>query len=69
MDQNEPYHPGFSLTKSYTGRQESAIGKTAMHAAGPSALQEESDQRRVSSEEEDDPYSAPALPKAAVYRY
>ncbi|RYO77816.1 hypothetical protein DL766_007375 [Monosporascus sp. MC13-8B] len=31
----EPFHPGFGTTASYVGRQESAIGKEAMHGAGP----------------------------------
>ncbi|KAI1744514.1 hypothetical protein F4680DRAFT_404981 [Xylaria scruposa] len=29
----EPFHPGFGTTPSYAGRQESAIGKEAMHGA------------------------------------
>jgi hypothetical protein len=29
----EPYHPGFNPTSSYIGRQESAVGKEAMHGA------------------------------------
>ncbi|KAI0487396.1 hypothetical protein F4859DRAFT_509965 [Xylaria cf. heliscus] len=29
----EPFHPGFDSTPSYAGRQESAIGKEAMHGA------------------------------------
>ena len=34
----EPFHPGFGATASYMGRQESAVGKEAMHggAAGSS---------------------------------
>jgi hypothetical protein len=29
----EPYHPGFSTTQSYMGRQDSSVGKVTMHAA------------------------------------
>ncbi|KAI1300487.1 hypothetical protein F5Y03DRAFT_364340 [Xylaria venustula] len=29
----EPFHPGFDTTPSYVGRQESAVGKEAMHGA------------------------------------
>ena len=29
----EPFHPGFGPTASYVGRQESAVGKEAMHGA------------------------------------
>ncbi|RYP53349.1 hypothetical protein DL769_010538 [Monosporascus sp. CRB-8-3] len=31
----EPFHPGFGTTASYAGRQESAVGKEAMHGAVP----------------------------------
>ncbi|RYP58142.1 hypothetical protein DL771_011330 [Monosporascus sp. 5C6A] len=31
----EPFHPGFGTTPSYAGRQESAVGKEAMHGAVP----------------------------------
>ncbi|RYP57220.1 hypothetical protein DL770_010716 [Monosporascus sp. CRB-9-2] len=31
----EPFHPGFDTTASYVGRQESAVGKEAMHGAVP----------------------------------
>jgi hypothetical protein len=56
----EPYHPGFQETPSYTGRQDSSVGKVTMHAAG-----ETSDDDNVSNEG----YSAQASGKAPVYRY
>ena len=34
---NEPFHPGFGTTPSYVNRQESAVGKEAMHGAVPAA--------------------------------
>lgn len=39
----EPYHPGFNPTKSYMGRQDSAVGKVSMHAAGPESPVSEND--------------------------
>ncbi|WQF89610.1 Putative VHS domain, GAT domain, GAT domain superfamily protein [Colletotrichum destructivum] len=33
----EPYHPGFSSTPSYLGRQDSALGKVTMHGADAAA--------------------------------
>lgn len=41
IDHNEPYHPGFNPTKSYMGRQDSAINKVSMHAAIPPSTESE----------------------------
>jgi len=69
-DQTEPYHPGFNLTKSYTGRQGSATGNVTMHAAGSSTAHAGRNEAHSSNEEEDDDaYSAPAHQKALIYRY
>ncbi|KAL2069367.1 hypothetical protein VTL71DRAFT_15705 [Oculimacula yallundae] len=54
----EPYHPGFKETPSYVGRQDSAVGKTTMHAAVPETPDEHDDDRR-----------RPAAGKEPVYRY
>ena len=35
----EPFHPGFGPTASYVGRQDSAVGKEAMHGGGASSGQ------------------------------
>lgn len=69
----EPYHPGFSPTQSYMGRQDSAVGKVAMHAARPSTPEKESDEREFveqNHDPEDDSYDvSPIQRKAPIYRY
>ncbi|PQE31467.1 GAT domain-containing protein [Rutstroemia sp. NJR-2017a WRK4] len=58
----EPYHPGFRESKSYVGRQDSAVGNVTMHAAVP---EEDSDDERNYR----GPTPTPAQPKQPVYRY
>jgi len=68
----EPYHPGFSPTQSYVGRQDSALGKVAMHAAKPATPDPESEMEGVQNNHilEDDSYDAsPVQRKAPIYRY
>ncbi|KAI1329987.1 hypothetical protein F5Y16DRAFT_364635 [Xylariaceae sp. FL0255] len=75
----EPFHPGFGTTPSYVGRQDSAIGKEAMHGAvgnsssgsgrAPPAAVEVSE-----DDYSDDGYHPPPGPppksgKDIVYRY
>jgi len=55
----EPYHPGFTESQSYVGRQNSSVGNTTMHAAVP----------ETTTEEEDNEYGTAAGTKAPVYRY
>ncbi|KAF7563852.1 hypothetical protein G7046_g277 [Stylonectria norvegica] len=70
----EPFHPGFQATDSYTGRQNSAIGKTAMHGAGtaPSPTTEEPGhplrQRVDDVSDDDDIYEATPKAKEPMYR-
>ncbi|TVY73568.1 hypothetical protein LSUE1_G005278 [Lachnellula suecica] len=62
----EPYHPGFQETQSYTGRQNSSVGKVTMHAARPETPEDEDDGiGHVRAEGS----GAPAGGKAPVYRY
>lgn len=68
-DQNEPYHPGFNLTKSYTGRQGSTIENVTMQAAGSSHTGRNEAHGLNEEEDDDDAYSAPAQQKAPIYRY
>lgn len=63
----EPFHPGFNATPSYLGRQESAIGKEAMHGAvsgkapsAPSRLRDEDDELYEVT---------PQKSKEPIYRY
>jgi hypothetical protein len=68
----EPYHPGFSPTQSYMGRQDSAVGKVAMHAAGPATPEIESEKEVVEQNHisEEDSYGvSPVQRKAPIYRY
>ena len=57
----EPYHPGFQETQSYTGRQNSSVGKLTMHAAVDDPAEEDSTRGEG--------YGAKAGGKAPVYRY
>ncbi|CZS96459.1 uncharacterized protein RAG0_05762 [Rhynchosporium agropyri] len=57
----EPYHPGFRETPSYIGRQDSAVGKTTMHAAIPETPDDDDDNRRR--------YGGQVAGKEPVYRY
>lgn len=60
----EPFHPGFGTTPSYTGRQESAVGKEAMHGAVPaSSGDDDSDIYEVT------PGKTKDKAKDSVYRY
>jgi hypothetical protein len=68
----EPYHPGFKPTQSYMGRQDSAVGKMAMHAAGPAIPEIESEKEVVEQNHisEEDSYGvSPVQRKAPIYRY
>lgn len=80
----EPFHPGFTTTPSYLGRQESAVGKVAMHGGGgvvpedegaagvgDSGVEPGSVVRGSNSapEEEEDLYAVTPTKKEAVYRY
>ncbi|KAI0012021.1 hypothetical protein F4779DRAFT_614973 [Xylariaceae sp. FL0662B] len=68
----EPFHPGFETTPSYLGRQESALGKEAMHGAtGNSST---SDNR--GPQDDNDVYDVtppppppPSKQKEPIYRY
>jgi len=62
----EPYHPGFNPTKSYMGRQESSMGKTAMTAAVPETHAELPGDAPLSKQDDNDDYEAS---KGRVYRY
>lgn len=68
IDHNEPYHPGFNPTKSYMGRQDSAINKVSMHAAVPA-----SDENEASGSQSEPPAaqnpSEPAPERGPIYRY
>jgi GAT domain len=69
----EPYHPGFNPTQSYMSRQDSAVGKVAMHAGGPSTPEKGSAERGVVEQnhvsEEDNYDVSPIQRKAPIYRY
>ena len=69
----KPYHPGFNPSQSYTGRQDSAVGKVTMHAAVPATPEVEQVEKEVVSQGhnyEDDTYEAsPVQRKAPIYRY
>ncbi|KAI1417175.1 hypothetical protein F5Y13DRAFT_152170 [Hypoxylon sp. FL1857] len=64
----EPFHPGFETTPSYVGRQESALGKEAMHgAAGKSSS---GGQGSRDDDESSDVYDVtPPKQKEPIYRY
>jgi hypothetical protein len=77
----EPYHPGFNPTQSYMGRQDSAVGRVAMHAAGPTTPEIETEKEVVEQHSEkevmeqnhipeEDHYGvSPVQQKAPIYRY
>ncbi|KPM39281.1 hypothetical protein AK830_g7287 [Neonectria ditissima] len=67
-DFSEPFHPGFTTTDSYLDRQDSAIGKVAMHGAAPSEPADPRAPTRRADDvsDEDDLYDAPPKP---IYRY
>ncbi|KAI1813149.1 hypothetical protein GGS20DRAFT_554596 [Poronia punctata] len=74
----EPYHPGFDSTPSYTGRQESAIGRESMHGAVGNSLPEKATGERpprhdeVSDDDDDESelYDRPSQKqKEPAYRY
>ncbi|KAI1359971.1 hypothetical protein F5Y08DRAFT_318281 [Xylaria arbuscula] len=71
----EPFHPGFDTTPSYAGRQESAVGKEAMHGAVDNSSSGRTNdvtsgsRSRVSSDD-DSLYGASApKQKEPIYRY
>lgn len=59
MDRQEPYHPGFNLTRSYMGRQESATNNVTLHGAIPPTPQGEQPGPAPKDQE----------PQQPVYRY
>ncbi|KAJ2993743.1 hypothetical protein NUW58_g1751 [Xylaria curta] len=71
----EPFHPGFNSTPSYAGRQDSAVGKEAMHGAvetssGGKAAGTPPAARRADSSDNDSLYDAPPPnQKEPIYRY
>ncbi|KAI0447178.1 hypothetical protein F4803DRAFT_356460 [Xylaria telfairii] len=71
----EPFHPGFDSTPSYAGRQESAIGKEAMHGAvenssSGKAADATPAPRHEDVSDNDSLYDAtPAKQKEPIYRY
>ncbi|KAI2634707.1 hypothetical protein GGS26DRAFT_520871 [Hypomontagnella submonticulosa] len=64
----EPFHPGFETTPSYLDRQESAIGKEAMHGAAESST---SDPRRSRGDDSNSGVYdvTPPKDKEPIYRY
>ncbi|KAI1819990.1 hypothetical protein F4861DRAFT_96379 [Xylaria intraflava] len=69
----EPFHPGFGSTPSYMGRQESAIGKEAMHGAVEDssfgkATHVESG-RHAENSDNDSLYGASPPNQEPIYRY
>ncbi|KAK7413541.1 hypothetical protein QQX98_007550 [Neonectria punicea] len=68
-DFSEPFHPGFNTTDSYRDRQDSAVGKVAMHGAAPSESTEpRAPARRTAEDVSDDDDLYDASPKP-MYRY
>ncbi|KAI0403581.1 hypothetical protein F4802DRAFT_571099 [Xylaria palmicola] len=72
----EPFHPGFDSTPSYAGRQESAIGKEAMHGAMENSSSGKATDaapglRPADVSDDDSLYDAPPPPtkKEPIYRY
>lgn len=68
IDHNEPYHPGFNPTKSYMGRQDSAINKVSMHAAVPASGENEASGSQSQPLAAQKP-SEPAPEREPIYRY
>ncbi|KAI1263365.1 hypothetical protein F5Y18DRAFT_394057 [Xylariaceae sp. FL1019] len=73
FDLEPPFHPGFQNSASYVGRQQSAVGKEAMHGAveeeyapppGPPRRQAD-----VSDEDSDGYHDPPNKDKQPMYRY
>ncbi|RYC61714.1 hypothetical protein CHU98_g4486 [Xylaria longipes] len=71
----EPFHPGFDTTPSYAGRQESAIGKEAMHGAVENSSSGKATDvapaagRRDDISDNDSLYNVPPPKQAPIYRY
>jgi len=65
----EPYHPGFNPTQSYMGRQDSAVGGVAMHAAIPGTSEVERGVPEHPAELEEDTYGVSPARQAPIYRY
>ncbi|RWA14158.1 hypothetical protein EKO27_g946 [Xylaria grammica] len=71
----EPFHPGFDTTPSYAGRQESAVGKEAMHGAVENhSSGKDTDvppaSRHADSSDNDSLYDvSPPKQKEPIYRY
>lgn len=68
IDHNEPYHPGFNPTKSYMGRQDSAINKVSMHAAVSASDENEASGSQIQPPAAQKP-SEPAPEGGPIYRY
>ncbi|KAI0201835.1 hypothetical protein F4808DRAFT_100171 [Astrocystis sublimbata] len=69
----EPFHPGFDSTPSYAGRQQSAIGKEAMHGAVENSSSGKASDVVLTAQREDvsdhgSLYDAPK-PTQPMYRY
>lgn len=72
IDHNEPYHTGFNPTRSYMGRQDSAVNKVAMHAAIPAVSPVNGSEERVPpnlGQAAADRPPEPAQERGPVYRY
>ncbi|KAI8627060.1 hypothetical protein F5Y19DRAFT_477947 [Xylariaceae sp. FL1651] len=67
----EPFHPGFDTTPSYMGRQESAVGKEAMHGAVENSASGKATHRQTDiSDNDSEVYDVPpAKQKEPMYRY
>jgi hypothetical protein len=63
----EPYHPGFQETKSYVGRQDSSLGKVAMHAGA--AAETPAEEKEESNGTSSRSYGAQPGNQAPIYRY
>lgn len=69
VDHNEPYHPGFNPTKSYMGRQDSAINKVSMHAAIPPSSESEERASPNAGQPVADKSPDSAQEQGPIYRY
>lgn len=71
----EPFHPGFDSKPSYTGRQDSAVGKETMHGAVENSSSSGANHvapalRRADSSDSDSAYNLPSSKqKEPIYRY
>ena len=65
----EPFHPGFNNSKSYTGRQDSAVDRVTMHAAVPVTPNEEEEEEEEEGMSGRAGYNVSPGTKAPLYRY